>query len=162
MTIRDGFTDAIGNTLRIRLRKASEETGCTILGKAEFLNPGGSVKDARRALHDPGCRGAGDLQPGGVVLEGTAGWSCAACPLTPWAPTCITGSRTLRCAPRGVPEGLCLGGSSGINVAGTIRLARELGLGCTVVTVLCDWGHRNQSKRWNPVFLAQKDLPAPD
>ena len=40
MTIRDGFTDAIGNTLRIRLRKASEETGCTILGKAEFLNPG--------------------------------------------------------------------------------------------------------------------------
>ena len=49
MTIRDGFTDAIGNTPLIRLRKASEVTGCEILGKAEFLNPGGSVKD-RAAL----------------------------------------------------------------------------------------------------------------
>lgn len=59
MTIRDGFTDAIGNTLRIRLRKASEETGGTILASAEFLNPGGSVKDraARCMILDAEERG---------------------------------------------------------------------------------------------------------
>ena len=73
MTIRDDFTDAIGNTPLIRLRKASEQTGCTVLGKAEFLNPGGSVKDraARYMILDAEERG--DLQPGGVVVEGTAG-----------------------------------------------------------------------------------------
>ncbi len=58
-------------------------------------------------------------------------------------------------------EGLCLGHSSGINVAGAIRLARELGPGHTVVTVLCDWGHRYQSKLWNPAFLREKGLPTP-
>jgi cysteine synthase A len=59
-------------------------------------------------------------------------------------------------------EGLCLGGSSGINVAGAIRLARELGPGKTIVTVLCDSGTRYQSKLFNPSFLKQKGLPAPD
>ena len=58
-------------------------------------------------------------------------------------------------------EGLCLGGSSGINVAGAIRLARELGPGHTIVTVLCDAGTRYQSKLFNPVFLRSKDLPVP-
>ena len=58
-------------------------------------------------------------------------------------------------------EGLCLGGSSGINVAGAIRLARELGPGKTVVTVLCDGGQRYQSKLFNPDFLRSKDLPVP-
>ena len=73
MKIRDGFVDAVGNTPLIKLRKASEITGCTILGKAEFLNPGGSVKD-RAALHmilDAEERG--DLKPGGTIVEGTAG-----------------------------------------------------------------------------------------
>jgi cysteine synthase A len=73
MTIRSGFIDTIGNTPLIRLRRASQETGCTILGKAEFLNPGGSVKD-RAALwivRDAEERGA--LRPGGVIVEGTAG-----------------------------------------------------------------------------------------
>ncbi|AST34253.2 cysteine synthase A (plasmid) [Ralstonia solanacearum] len=73
MAIRDGFTGCIGNTPLIRLAKLSEETGCEILGKAEFLNPGGSVKD-RAALYiirDAEQRGA--LQPGGTVVEGTAG-----------------------------------------------------------------------------------------
>lgn len=73
MAIRDGFIDTIGHTPLIRLRRASEMTGCTILGKAEFLNPGGSVKD-RAALYivkDAEQRGA--LQPGGVIVEGTAG-----------------------------------------------------------------------------------------
>ncbi len=73
MDVRDGFTAAVGNTPLIKLRKASDATGCTILGKAEFMNPGGSVKD-RAALYivlDAEARGA--LRPGGVIVEGTAG-----------------------------------------------------------------------------------------
>src|SRR5256886_8651817 len=73
MDIRDGFIDTVGNTPLVKLRRASEMTGCTILGKAEFLNPGGSVKD-RAALYiikDAEERGA--IQPGGVIVEGTAG-----------------------------------------------------------------------------------------
>src|SRR5436305_44007 len=73
MDIRDGFIGTVGNTPLIKLRRASEATGCTILGKAEFLNPGGSVKD-RAALfivRDAEERGA--LRPGGVIVEGTAG-----------------------------------------------------------------------------------------
>jgi cysteine synthase A len=58
-------------------------------------------------------------------------------------------------------EGLCLGGSSGINVAGAIRLASDLGPGHTIVTVLCDGGDRYQSKLWNPEFLKAKGLPLP-
>src|SRR3979490_2896739 len=73
MRISDGFTDAIGNTPLIRLRHASEETGCEILGKAEFMNPGGSVKDraAKWIVLDAERRGL--LKPGGTVVEGTAG-----------------------------------------------------------------------------------------
>ena len=58
-------------------------------------------------------------------------------------------------------EGLCLGGSSGINVAGAIRMAREMGPGHTIVTVLCDYGTRYQSKLFNPAFLREKNLPVP-
>ena len=58
-------------------------------------------------------------------------------------------------------EGLCLGGSSGINVAGAIRLANEMGPGHTIVTVLCDYGTRYQSRLFNPSFLKEKNLPAP-
>ena len=58
-------------------------------------------------------------------------------------------------------EGLCLGGSSGINIAGAVRLARELGPGHTIVTILCDYGTRYQSKLFNPDFLRGKDLPVP-
>src|SRR5215475_4428393 len=73
MDIRDGFLDAIGNTPLIHLRKASAATGCRILGKAEFLNPGGSVKDraALAIVQDAETRGL--LRPGGVIVEGTAG-----------------------------------------------------------------------------------------
>jgi cysteine synthase len=73
MDIKQGFVDAVGNTPLIRLNSFSEETGCEILGKAEFLNPGGSVKD-RAALYiieDAERRGV--LKPGGTVVEGTAG-----------------------------------------------------------------------------------------
>jgi cysteine synthase A len=58
-------------------------------------------------------------------------------------------------------EGLCLGGSSGINIAGAVRLARDLGPGKTIVTVLCDYGNRYQSKLFNPAFLAARGLPTP-
>ena len=59
-------------------------------------------------------------------------------------------------------EGLCLGGSSGINIAGAVRLAKELGPGHTIVTILCDYGTRYQSKLFNPDFLREKELPVPD
>jgi cysteine synthase len=73
LTIRDGFIDAIGNTPLLRLRGASEATGCEILGKAEFMNPGGSVKDrAARAIVLAAERRK-ELAPGGTVVEGTAG-----------------------------------------------------------------------------------------
>jgi cysteine synthase A len=58
-------------------------------------------------------------------------------------------------------EGLCLGGSSGINVAGAVRLAKELGPGHTIVTILADYGTRYQSKLFNPQFLREKNLPVP-
>ena len=73
MMIRAGFVDTVGNTPLIKLRHASEQTGCTILGKAEFLNPGGSVKDraAKYMVLDAEQRGV--LRPGGLIVEGTAG-----------------------------------------------------------------------------------------
>ena len=324
MGIRDGLVGAIGNTPLIRLRVPSEQTGCNILGKAEFLNPGGSVKD-RAGLYlilDAEQRGA--LKPGGTIVEGTAGNTgiglalvgnargyqtvivipntqsqekkdmlrlCGAelreVPAVPfkdpnnyvhvservakelgafWANqwdntanrdghyrstgpeiwsqtdgridgfTCAIGTggtiagvsaflkeknpkiRIVAADPEGaamyswfkrkelksegssitegiglgrvtknvasavvddayqipdseaVPlifdllrnEGLCLGGSSGINVAGAIRLAKELGPGHTVVTILADSGTRYQSKLFNPAFLKEKGLPSPD
>src|ERR1700753_1190822 len=73
MSISDGIAGSIGNTPLIRLRAVSEETGCEILGKAEFMNPGGSVKDraARAIIMDAEARG--ELGPRGTVVEGTAG-----------------------------------------------------------------------------------------
>ena len=59
-------------------------------------------------------------------------------------------------------EGLCLGASSGVNIAGAIRMAREMGQGHTIVTILCDYGTRYQSKLFNPVFLREKGLPVPE
>src|SRR3954467_7702591 len=73
MHICDGIVEAIGNTPLIKLRHASEATGCTILGKAEFMNPGQSVKDraARQIILE--AEKGGDIKPGGLVVEGTAG-----------------------------------------------------------------------------------------
>src|SRR5215217_5411039 len=73
MQIHDGIVEAIGNTPLIKLKRASELTGCTILGKAEFMNPGQSVKDraGRQMILDAEARG--ELKPGGLVVEGTAG-----------------------------------------------------------------------------------------
>jgi cysteine synthase len=73
MDIRDGFCGSIGNTPLIELRRVSERTGCTILGKAEFMNPGGSVKDRAALFIVRDAEERGSLKPGGVIVEGTAG-----------------------------------------------------------------------------------------
>src|SRR6056297_2051315 len=73
MDIRNGFIDTIGNTPLIRLNRVSEATGCEILGKAEFMNPGGSVKDRAALAIVKDAERNGLLAPGGVIVEGTAG-----------------------------------------------------------------------------------------
>jgi cysteine synthase len=331
MQIRDGLIGAIGQTPLIKLQRASAATGCTILGKAEFMNPGGSVKDRAGLQMILEAEKRGELRPGGLVVEATAGNTgiglavvadargyrtlivipqtqsqekkdmlrlCGAelieVPAVPysnpnnyqhvgrrlaeqlkntekngaffadqwnnldnrkahyvatgpeiWQQTegkidafiCAIGtggtiagvSTFLRekkkeiviglADPRGaamynlfahgkakpseggsitegiglgrvtsiiadikvdkpylIPdeeavlvifdllehEGLCLGGSSGINVTGAIRLAKELGPGRTIVTILADSGTRYQSKLFNPAFLRSKNLPVPE
>ena len=327
MRIARDLAEAVGNTPLIRLKRASEETGCEILGKAEFMNPGQSVKDraALWIIRDAVARG--DLQPGGTIVEGTAGNTgiglalvgaslgfrtvivipetqsqekkdmitlagaeLVQVPAAPyknpnnyvrysqrlaeeiakseqtgaiwanqfdnvanrqahidgtgpeiWEQTggkvdgfvCSVGSGGtlagvgMALQPKGVKigladpmgsgiyslydqgeakpegssitegigqgritanldgfrpdflyqipdeealpyvfdllsdEGLCVGGSTGINVAGAVRLARELGPGHTIVTILCDYGTRYQSKLFNPEFLKEKGLPVP-
>jgi len=329
MQIRDGIVNAIGHTPLIRLKQASELTGCTILGKAEFMNPGQSVKDRAALFIIEDAVRKGQLRPGGVIVEGTAGNTgiglalvgnalgyrsvivipdtqsqekkdalriagaeLVEVPAVPYANpnnyvklsgrlaadlarsepngavwanqfdnvanrqghvettgpeiweqtdhkvdgfVCAVGTggtlagvaialkarkKDVRIAladPKGaalysyytagvlksegssitegigqgritknledapidtayqIPdeealpiifdllahEGLCLGGSSGINVAGAIRLANELGPGHTIVTILADYGTRYQSKLFNPEFLRQKGLPVP-
>jgi cysteine synthase len=329
MTPRDGIVGAIGNTPLIKLARASAATGCTILGKAEFMNPGQSVKDRAALFIIEDAIARGTLAPGGVIVEGTAGNTgiglalvgnalgfrsvivipetqsqekkdtlrlvgaeLVEVPAVPyanpdnyvklsgrlaedlarsepngaiwanqfdnianrdghirttgpeiWRQTdgridgfiCAVGSggtlagiaialkernkavkigladpmgaalysyyttgvlasegssitegigqgritRNLEGAPIDIAyripdaealavlfdllehEGLCLGGSSGINVAGAIRLAHELGPGHTIVTMLCDYGTRYQSKLFNPDFLRSKNLPVP-
>ncbi|MEM9122925.1 MAG: pyridoxal-phosphate dependent enzyme, partial [Pseudomonadota bacterium] len=71
--IRNGMIDSIGRTPLIRLKRASEETGCTILGKAEFMNPGQSVKDRAALFIIRDAERRGLIRPGGVIVEGTAG-----------------------------------------------------------------------------------------
>jgi cysteine synthase A len=73
MSTADGFVGSVGNTPLIKLRRISEETGCEILGKAEFMNPGGSVKDRAASAIIAAAEQRGELPPGGTVVEGTAG-----------------------------------------------------------------------------------------
>ena len=73
MDVRQGFLETIGNTPLVRLKAASEATGCEILGKAEFLNPGGSVKDRAALAIVKNAEANGLIQPGGLIVEGTAG-----------------------------------------------------------------------------------------
>ncbi len=328
MRTYSNLADAIGKTPLIRLKKASEITGCEILGKAEFLNPGQSVKDRAALYIIQDAVRKGLLKPGGTIVEGTAGNTgiglalvgasmgfrtvivipetqsqekkdmirlagaeLVQVPAAPyknpnnyvrysgrlaeelaktepngaiwanqfdntanrqahvettgpeiWEQTggkvdgfiCAVGSGgtvagvAMALQPKGVKigladpegaalhsfyttgefdapgssitegigqgritanlegftpdfsyrvpdrealpivfdllaeEGLCLGGSSGINVAGAIRMARDMGPGHTIVTVLCDYGTRYQSKLFNPEFLHEKGLPVPD
>ena len=328
MTIYKDLASAVGHTPLIRLNRVSDETGCEILGKAEFMNPGQSVKDraALFIIRDAVARGV--LEPGGTIVEGTAGNTgiglalvgasmgfktvivipetqsqekkdmirlagadLVQVPAAPyknpnnyvrysgrlaetlaktaehgaiwanqfdnvanrqahvettgpeiWEQTggkvdgfiCSVGSGGTLAGvaealqPKGVKvgladpegaalysfytsgelksegnsitegigqgritanlegftpdlayripdaealpvvfdllaeEGLCLGGSSGVNIAGAVRMARELGPGHTIVTILCDYGTRYQSKLYNPKFLHEKGLPVPE
>jgi cysteine synthase A len=319
---------AVGNTPLIKMRKASEVTGCTILGKAEFMNPGQSVKDRAALSIIKNAVATGELRPGGTIVEGTAGNTgiglalvgasmgfktvivipetqsqekkdmlrlagaeLIQVPAAPyrnpnnfvrysgrlaaelaktepngaiwanqfdnvanrqahvdttgpeiWEQTdgkvdgfiCAVGSGGTLAGvaqvlqPKGVKigladpdgaglfsyyttgqiamqggsiaegigqvritknlegfkpdfcynvsdtealpivfdllehEGLCMGASTGVNVAGAMRLARDLGPGHTIVTILCDFGTRYQSKLFNPDFLKEKNLPVPD
>ncbi|WP_273499073.1 pyridoxal-phosphate dependent enzyme, partial [Lentibacter algarum] len=73
MKIAQDLAEAVGNTPLIRLRKVSEETGCNIYGKAEFLNPGQSVKDRAALYIIKDAIARGELKPGGTIVEGTAG-----------------------------------------------------------------------------------------
>jgi cysteine synthase A len=327
MQIRNDFAEAIGNTPLIKLRAASQATGCTILGKAEFLNPGQSVKDRAALYMIKDAIARGDLRPGGTIVEGTAGNTgiglallgssmgfktvivipetqsqekkdmlrlagakLVEVPAAPysnpnnyvryserlahalretepngviwanqfdntanrqahvettapeiWAQTdgkvdgfiCAVGSGgtlagvALALQPKGVKigladpegsalynfyehgalkseggsvsegigqgritanlegltpdyayqipdaealpliydlmqhEGLCMGGSTAINMAGAIRMARDMGPGHVIVTILCDVGSRYQSKIYNPAFMRAKGLPVP-
>lgn len=328
MHIKSDLAASVGNTPLIKLRAASQATGCTILGKAEFMNPGQSVKDraALFMINDAVARGT--LRPGGTIVEGTAGNTgiglalvgasmgfktvivipetqsqekkdmlrlagaeLIEVPAAPyrnpnnfihysrrlaeamaretndgvlwanqfdnvanrqahvegtgpeiWEQTggkvdgfiCAVGSGgtlagvSMALQPKGVKigladpdgaglhsfyttgeiamsggsiaegigqvritknlegftpdfsynisdaealpvvfdllanEGLCMGGSSGINIAGAMRMARDMGPGHTIVTILCDFGTRYQSKLFNPDFLRDKGLPTPD
>ncbi len=330
MTIADGVAAAVGRTPLIKLKRASEQTGCTILGKAEFMNPGQSVKDRAALFIIQDAVKRGTLRPGGTVVEGTAGNTgiglavignalgfrtvivipetqsqekkdalrllgahLIEVPAVPyknpnnyvhyserlarelgetepngaiwanqwdntanrrahvegtaeeiWADTAgkvdgfvsAVGSggtlggvsdglkakrKGIQIALADVPgaalhsyyttgvlkaegssitegigqgritkniegavvdhaylipdaesvpicfqlleeEGLCMGGSTGVNVAGAIRLAKEMGPGHTIVTLLCDYGTRYQSRLFNPAFLKSKNLPVPE
>jgi len=328
MQYASDLTNAIGNTPLIKLRRVSEETGCTILGKAEFLNPGQSVKDRAALFIIRDAIERGTLKPGGTIVEGTAGntgiglalvgasmgfktvivipetqsqekkdmlrlagaelvqvpaapyknpnnyvryserlanelaktepngaiwanqfdnvanrrahiettgpeiWSQTDGKVDGFVAAVGSGGTLAGCAeylqPKGVKigladpmgaalhsfyttgtlasegssisegigqgritanlegftpdhsyqvsdedalpivfdllanEGLCLGGSSGINIVGAVKLARDLGPGHTIVTILCDYGTRYQSKLYNPDFLKSKGLPVPD
>ena len=327
MTIRNDFAETIGNTPLIKLRAISEATGCTILGKAEFLNPGQSVKDRAALFMINDAIARGDLRPGGTIVEGTAGNTgiglallgssmgfktvivipetqsqekkdmlrlagakLVQVPAAPyrnpnnyvryserlanalretepngviwanqfdnvanrqahiettapeiWDQTggkvdgfiCAVGSGGTLAGvaqalqPKGVKigladpegsalynfyahgelkseggsvsegigqgritanleglvpdfaysisdaealpliydlmqhEGLCMGGSTAINMAGAVRMARDLGPGHVIVTILCDVGSRYQSKIYNPDFMREKGLPVP-
>jgi cysteine synthase A len=328
MQYASDLTNAVGNTPLIKLRRVSEETGCTILGKAEFLNPGQSVKDRAALFIIRDAIERGTLKPGGTIVEGTAGntgiglalvgasmgfktvivipetqsqekkdmlrlagaelvqvpaapyknpnnyvryserlanelaktepngaiwanqfdnvanrrahiettgpeiWSQTDGKVDGFVAAVGSGGTLAGCAeylqPKGVKigladpmgaalhsfyttgtlasegssisegigqgritanlegftpdhsyqvsdeealpivfdllanEGLCLGGSSGINIGGAMKLARDLGPGHTIVTILCDYGTRYQSKLYNPDFLKSKGLPIPD
>ena len=328
MQYASDLTNAVGNTPLIKLRRVSEETGCTILGKAEFLNPGQSVKDRAALFIIRDAIERGTLKPGGTIVEGTAGntgiglalvgasmgfktvivipetqsqekkdmlrlagaelvqvpaapyknpnnyvryserlaselaktepngaiwanqfdnvanrrahiettgpeiWSQTDGKVDGFVAAVGSGGTLAGCAeylqPKGVKigladpmgaalhsfyttgtlasegssisegigqgritanlegftpdhsyqvsdeealpivfdllanEGLCLGGSSGINIVGAMKLARDLGPGHTIVTILCDYGTRYQSKLYNPDFLKSKGLPVPD
>ena len=326
MQFAKDLASAVGNTPLIKLRRVSEETGCTILGKAEFLNPGQSVKDRAALYIIRDAMARGDLKPGGTIVEGTAGNTgiglalvgasmgfktvivipetqsqekkdmlrlagaeLVQVPAAPyrnpnnfvrysqrlaeklakteekgviwanqfdntanrqahiegtgpeiWAQTdgkidgfvaSVGSGGTLAgvgmaLQPKGVKvaladpegsglyklytgneaggdsitegigqgritanlevftpdmaykipdaealplvfdllreEGLCMGGSTGINMAGALRMSREMGPGHTIVTILCDYGTRYQSKLFNAEFLREKGLPVPD
>ncbi|MCB1389666.1 MAG: cysteine synthase A, partial [Rhodobacteraceae bacterium] len=148
----DGFTCAVGS-------------GGTLAGVAMALQPRG----VKIALADP--EGAGLLKlytgqdnPGNSITEGI-GQGRITANLDGFAPDLAYRIPDAEALPVVFDllehEGLCLGGSSGVNVAAAIRMGKEMGPGHTIVTVLCDYGTRYQSKLFNPAFLTEKGLPVP-
>ncbi|WP_226780758.1 cysteine synthase A [Oceaniglobus trochenteri] len=148
----DGFICAVGS-------------GGTLAGVADVLQP----KGVKVALADPEGAGllklyTGDENPGDSITEGI-GQGRITANLEGFTPDMAFRIPDAEALPVVfsllTDEGLCLGGSSGVNVAGAIRMAREMGPGHTIVTVLCDYGTRYQSKLFNPAFLREKGLPIP-
>ncbi|WP_299933132.1 cysteine synthase A [uncultured Pelagimonas sp.] len=148
----DGFVCAVGS-------------GGTLAGVAEALQP----KGVKIALADPEGAGmfkiyTGDENPGNSITEGIGQGRVTANleGFTPDFSYRIPDAESLPVVfDLLANEGLCLGGSSGVNVAGALRMAKEMGPGHTIVTVLCDYGTRYQSKLFNPEFLKDKGLPTP-
>jgi len=145
-------------------------TGGTIAGVSNTLKahkPGvqiGLADPAGAALYEYFAHGQVEASPGNSIIEGVGighvtGNVAEALVDHAW---CIGDEEALPCIFDLLQhEGLCLGGTSGLNIAGAVRLARELGPGHTIVTILCDYGNRYQSKLYNPVFLDNKGLPVP-
>ena len=149
----DGFICAVGS-------------GGTLAGVAEALQPRG----VKMGLADPGGSGlyklyTGDDLGGNSITEGI-GQGRITANLEGFTPDMCYKIPDEEALPIVFDllqsEGLCLGGSSGVNVAGAMRMARDLGPGHTIVTILCDYGTRYQSKLFNPDFLREKNLPVPD
>jgi cysteine synthase A len=149
----DGFTCAIG-------------TGGTLAGMGMYLQP----KGVKVALSDPGGSGMTKIytgeDPGGDSITEGIGQGRVTANLEGFTPDMVYRVPDEEALPIVFDllanEGLCLGGSSGVNVGGAIRMAREMGPGHTIVTILCDYGTRYQSKLFNPAFLREKGLPVPD
>ncbi len=148
----DGFTCAIG-------------TGGTLAGMGMYLQP----KGVRVALSDPGGSGMTKIytgeDPGGDSITEGIGQGRVTANLEGFTPDMVYRVPDTEALPVVYDllenEGMCLGGSSGVNVGGAIRMAREMGPGSTIVTILCDYGTRYQSKLFNPEFLRSKNLPVP-
>jgi cysteine synthase A len=154
----DGFVCAIG-------------TGGTLAGVSRFLREKkndiliGCADPHGAGMYELFAHGAAKASPGNSITEGIGLGR-----VTPIVDGLKVQKPYLIADEEAVPiifdllehEGLCLGGSSGINVAGAVRLAKELGPGHTIVTILADYGNRYQSKLFNPEFLRQKKLPVPE
>ena len=149
----DGFICAVGS-------------GGTLAGVAEALQP----KGVKIGLADPEGAGiykiyTGDENPGNSITEGI-GQGRVTANLEGFTPDFVRRVPDAEALPVVFDllrdEGLCMGGSTGVNIVGAMALARELGPGHTVVTILCDFGTRYQSKLYNPEFLAAKGLPVPE
>jgi len=197
----------IGDTPLIRLNRLSDATGCEILGKAEFLNPGQSIKDRAALSIVQKAKASGALRRSGGTLAGVGAFLRERNPAVKIALADPAGASLFNWFTQGqmtsegssitegigvaritgnlegftpdfsyriedaeflpvlfdlvTHEGLSLGGSSGVNLAGAVRLARDLGPGKTIVTVLCDPGTRYASRLFNPAFLRSKGLPTP-
>jgi len=151
----DGFICAVG-------------TGGTLAGVTEFLR--GQKHDIAIGLADPGGAALyeyyahGELKAEGTSISEGIGQGRITANLEGLVvdyPYRVTDEEMMRAIIELGDEGLVMGGSTGINVAGAVRMARELGPGKTIVTILCDYGSRYQSKLFNPAFLRERSLPVP-